>query len=318
MRSSSKVAILGVIVAAVTVATLFWNGYRAKADARKDAEDLRSTRARAEQGDVAAQFRLALMYHQGILVPENDAEELRWLLKAATQGDAKSEYAIGYMYDTGQGVQQNPAEALSWYEKAADQGDRRAQLAIGSLHYDGRGVQQDRPQAAVWYRRAADRGLPRAQYDLGYMYYYGQGVKQDRVEANRWFRQALEHGDEHARQALGFKLTMRRIAFLVLQSLLGFALAFRPLSLNIWERNERPRDFRAWLSIVVGLACLIDAAMGWWGYTHNLFWSWTYGTTGFMLFKAILNVVVCVLLLVLVLKWAKASSESGTLIVPVE
>lgn len=289
------------VFVAVCATLVIWHAHRTKAKSRDISDDIAKTRALAEQGDVGAQYRLGSLYGAGRGVERDYTAALRWYRAAAEKGDSNAEYAIGYMYDTGAGVQQDFHEAMRWYREAADQNNCRAQCAIGAMFYEGRGVERDWASAATWYRRAAEDGLSRAQYDLGYMYYYGQGLTQDRSEAKRWFSAALKQGDEHARQALGYKLTPPRIVFLVIQTLLGLAFAIRPWSLNIWEPNKRPRDFRAWFSVGVGWVVLLNAGMGWWGYTHKLFWNGTYGISGFKLSKIILNLLVCVLLGILLL-----------------
>lgn len=297
INSRWRIGIAGVIILALCTTIVLWRSYKVRTQSRNTDGDVNAIRAKAEQGDAQAEFRLASMYGSGSGAPRDYSLALRWYRAAAEQGDPKSEYGVGYLYDTGKGVQQNFSEALRWYQKAADQNNARAQYAIGDLFYDGKGVERDCTKAALWYRRAAENGLPQAQYDLGYMYYYGQGLTQDRDEAIRWFREALKHGDERTREWLGYKLTTVRVVILVIQTVSGIVLAFRLGSPNIWGPDKNPRYFLSW-SCASGWACLIDAAMGWWGYTHNLLWSMKYGLTGFILSKLILNIAVCVLLLI--------------------
>lgn len=281
---------------------VLWHAHRGKTKSQDIDGDAESIQARAEQGDIGAEYKLGNMYGAGSGVPKDYVLALRWYRAAAEKGDSKSEYGVGYLYDAGKGVPQDFSEALRWYQRAADQNNPRAQCAIAAMFYDGRGVKRDWTEAAHWYRRSAENGFSRAQYDLGYMYYYGQGLTQDRVEATRWFREALEQNDDKARQALSYKLTTLRIVSLVFQTLFGSVLAFSPFSFNIWEPNEVPRDVRSWLSLCIGWAVLVDAGMGWWGYTHYLLWSWTYGTTAFILSKIVLNIAICVLLPIFVLR----------------
>ena len=47
------------------------------------ADSVEDTRAKAEQGDAAAQFHLELMYDNGQGVPQDDGEAVKWLRKAA-------------------------------------------------------------------------------------------------------------------------------------------------------------------------------------------------------------------------------------------
>ena len=57
----------------------------------------------------------------------NYAEAMKWYLKAANQGSLAAQYNIGIMYDKGQGVKQDYSEANKWYQKAAEQGYTPAQ-----------------------------------------------------------------------------------------------------------------------------------------------------------------------------------------------
>ena len=52
----------------------------------------------AEQGDVDAQYELALAYLQGKGVNQSDAQAFEWLQKAAEQGHAEAQYDFAQMY----------------------------------------------------------------------------------------------------------------------------------------------------------------------------------------------------------------------------
>lgn len=273
-----------------------WHLYKTRRDASKVAENLITARARALQGDSDAEQTLGGMYYYGRGVSQDYAQALQWYRKAADQGNPKAQYGLGYMYDTGKGVAQDSSVALHWFEQAVAQGDKQAECALASMYFNGRGVSQDRAKAAVLYRRSAEQGVARAEYDLGYIYYYGQGVPQDRVEARLWFRRAAEHGDERAKGLLGLKLNVGLVSVLVIQAIAGVALAFRPLSLNIWEPNEGVQDYRDWLSVGTGALFLLTAALSWYGYTHDLIWCWVYGVTGFQLLKWSLDAIALALL----------------------
>ena len=178
-------------------------GTQTKSTERKKLVEAASlVRARAEKGDVKAQFDLASMYYYGKGMPQNYAEALRWSRKAADQGHAQAQGALGSMYYDGKGVPQDYAEAARWYRKAAEQGDALAQLNLGFMYHQGKGVPQDYTEAILWYRKAAYQGNAEAEYNLGYMYYYGQGLPQDYTDARRWYRKAADHGYPEAQRAL--------------------------------------------------------------------------------------------------------------------
>jgi hypothetical protein len=64
------------------------------------------------------------------------------------------------------------------------------------------------------------------------------------------------------------------IVLLAMQTIAGFALAFRSMSFNMWESSEgiHSRDDR--LSLVTGIVFLAGASVGWYGYFHNVVWCW--------------------------------------------
>ena len=130
------------------------------------APDFDETKALAEQGDVDAQYNLALMYRKGEGVPENDAEAVKWYRKAADQGYAKAQYNLGFMYANGDGVPENDAEAVKWYRKAAEQGHANAQSNLGFMYANGDGVPENFVHAYVWWSMAKTQGDEDAKGNL--------------------------------------------------------------------------------------------------------------------------------------------------------
>jgi hypothetical protein len=200
-----KGAAIAACFAAICAAAITWQAHNAKVTELKFAEDARSCRARADQGDAKAESELAYMYSHGQGVPQDYDQALYWRRKAADQGYAGGEDGLGYMYSYGQGVPQDYAAAFRWYRKAADQGDARGQNDIALMYELGQGVPQDYAEALGWYRKAADQGYASAQYNLGNMYYYGRGVPRDPAEAVRWYQKAADQGNEYAERVLHMK-----------------------------------------------------------------------------------------------------------------
>ena len=124
------------------------------------AEALRQWRPRAEQGDVAAQSNLGILYMSGLGVAQDYAEALKWSELAAAKGDARAQLRLGMMHATGRGVAQNFAEAAKWFERAAAQGDAQAQFNLGRLYEFGRGVERDLVRAHLWFNLAAASSSP--------------------------------------------------------------------------------------------------------------------------------------------------------------
>lgn len=89
-------------------------------------------RLAADQGEVYAQYNLALCYEQGKGVPVNYDAAVKWYRKAAQQEHADAQYNLGACYENGEGVPMNYDEAVKWYRKAARQ---KQELAISRLKY---------------------------------------------------------------------------------------------------------------------------------------------------------------------------------------
>ena len=155
----------------------------------------------AQQGQVSAQFNLAVKYWAGIGIPADDIEAVRWYRSAAEQGLALAQVSLGFMYATGDGVPEDDAEAARWYRLAAEQGIASAQLDLGRMYDNGTGVPEDDAEAARWYRLAAEQGGASAQVSLGLMYFTGEGVPQDLVLAYMWCNLSAAQGNDVARES---------------------------------------------------------------------------------------------------------------------
>jgi hypothetical protein len=81
---------------------------------------------------------------------------------------------------------------------------------------------------------------------------------------------------------------------LTIQTLAGIALAFRSVSLNMWEANDGINDRSDWLSLVTGSVFLTGAGLGWYGYSQGVVWCW--GLSGLRLLKSGVDVTGLVLL----------------------
>ena len=146
-----------------------------------------SYRKAAEDGDVAAQCALGLMFYKGEGVVQDFNEALKWINKAALRRNRDAQYYLGNCYSQGLGVKQNYEEAVKWYRKAAERGHADAQNALGSMYKNGIGVTQDYKEAMGWLIKAVEGHCDKACYEIGYMYGNGLGVKQNYKEAARWY-----------------------------------------------------------------------------------------------------------------------------------
>lgn len=90
-------------------------------------------RREANSGNADAQFRLALLYRDGLGLTQNHAEAAAWFLKSAQQGDVRAQTEIGVLLATGKGIEQDVGQSLAWLGKAAAAGDARAKRLIEQI-----------------------------------------------------------------------------------------------------------------------------------------------------------------------------------------
>ncbi len=119
-------------------------------------------KAKAEKGEVRAQYNLGVLYHRGTGVQQSYILAAHWYRIAALEGLDVAQNNLGYMYEAGAGVDEDPSKAAHWYRKAADQGYTKAQLNLCELYRDGRGVAKDLATAYRWCDQAAASGDPAA------------------------------------------------------------------------------------------------------------------------------------------------------------
>ena len=144
------------------------------------------------EGDINAQFYLALMYEKGAGVPQDSFKAFKWYNLAAEQGSPEAMFKLGvYYYDGIGGADKDTEQALSWFGEAAGQGIPAAQFNFGLMHAKNLGIGRDYVQAAKWFQVAAKQNHALAQHGLGIIYAKGLGVERDLVRASMWSQLAL-------------------------------------------------------------------------------------------------------------------------------
>ena len=73
---------------------------------------------------------IGVMYDEGKGVQQDYKEAAKWYRLAAEQGDVDAQYNLALVYDQGKGVQQDYKEAVKWFRLAAEQGDVDAQFSL--------------------------------------------------------------------------------------------------------------------------------------------------------------------------------------------
>lgn len=124
---------LAVLAAAPAYAQDFVQGWDAY-DRGDHETALANFRPLAEQGDIAPQYYLGLMYAGGHGVEQDHVQAAHWFRKAAEQGNPESQYELATALAQGLGVEQNIDEAYRWLCSASLQGHEEAdRIAVEEL-----------------------------------------------------------------------------------------------------------------------------------------------------------------------------------------
>jgi len=181
----------------------------------ENARALSALQCAAEQGLVAAQWRLGQMYADGEGVEQNDLRAFDFFSRIANgHADdvpgtpsarlvAKAFVRLGHYYLEGIAnsyVRPDPARARQMYSYAASYfGDPDAQYHLARIYLDGNGVAKDPKQGIRWLGLAANKGQYQAQATLGAMLFRGQAVPRQAARGLMWLtlgRDAASVGDD--------------------------------------------------------------------------------------------------------------------------
>lgn len=145
-------------------------------------------------GNPGSDFRVGMMYLNGVGVSQDAREAVNFLTKAAEAGDVRAEFQLGVLYDNGQSVDKDPAKAFEWFRKAATGGLPQAMYNVGNAYRTGVGTDRDYPTALEMYKQAALKGYGPAAHNVGAMSGNGEGTPQSDAEAYRWLLLASKLG----------------------------------------------------------------------------------------------------------------------------
>jgi uncharacterized protein len=123
----------------------------------------------AGRGYVPAQYELARIQFEGLVVPRDIDEMMFWLWRAALSGHADSQIMLGAVYEYGEpGVAANFTEALKWYLIAERLGAPKLQPRAAKLAERVRGKMADSQiSAAIWL---ADRWVAAFAVQIAVVY----------------------------------------------------------------------------------------------------------------------------------------------------
>ena len=114
-------------------------------------------RAKAQKGDLEAQFQLGKLYYEGGDIPADKKQAAAWFTTAAERGHVGAQGFLALMYLGGDGVSQSPETAIKWYETAARGGDLSAALNLAFHFKQGQLLPHDAVRALYWCNYYVDR-----------------------------------------------------------------------------------------------------------------------------------------------------------------
>lgn len=158
----------------------------------------------AHSGVAEAQYKLAMMYHNGTdVLPDEDLSTL-WMKRAAEQGNtlAQVRYADILMKT---GSHSDAEDAISFYKSAANAGNEEARMKISSLSRH-EGLNQDLETVKDIFRQLAERGNPLDMYRYADLLLRTAWSDEDRTKAFEWFVKASDAGNAEAMHSAALML----------------------------------------------------------------------------------------------------------------
>ena len=169
-------------------------------DASDKAKALTALQYAADQGRLAAQWKVGRMYAVGDGVPQDDQRAFDYFSQIANAHPdelpgtpqarmvANAFVALGHYYLKGipnSSVVSDPTRAREMFAYAASYfGDADAQYQLGRLYLDG--TPSDPHQAARWFQLSASKGDCRAEAVLGDLLFQGQKVPRQAARGLMW------------------------------------------------------------------------------------------------------------------------------------
>ena len=113
--------------------------------------------AAAEQGDIDAQYFLAVEFAIGENITRDPENAVFWYQKAAYLGHPEAQYNLGVMYLEGDGTEKSIKIGQNWILKSAKNGEYLAIDFLAKAYNQGLfGFPKDQSKAQVWQKKLTD------------------------------------------------------------------------------------------------------------------------------------------------------------------
>lgn len=153
----------GVVDAAYTLSTMYYNGVCTRKDISKSRELAIQA---AQKGYILAQRMLGMSYlgeKWKKLYPYNVDKAVYWLSKAGDAGDGVSAGQLSHMYGEGDGVPKDDSEYFYWLKKAVftkyEKGNLLGMPGLANAYEKGVGTKRDLVKAYKYYDLIGSAGV---------------------------------------------------------------------------------------------------------------------------------------------------------------
>jgi len=159
--------------------------------------------ALAKEDDAKSQYNVGLLYANGLGVQKDLVEAQQWYEKAAKQGNGAAQYNLAQLYHLqGQKDVHAYERAKYWYEKAIEAGIKEAYNNLGTLYLKALGMKKNEQKAFELFSQGTQNGDGAAQVNMAVLYAWGQTVSHDKIKAYENLKKALKDGKSEASEYL--------------------------------------------------------------------------------------------------------------------
>lgn len=145
-------------------------------------------KAETENSNATAEYRIGMMYLNGLGVDKDIKKALSWLNKATLNGNDSAAYKLAVLYDEGVEITQDTEKARVYYTLSAELGNPYAEFKLGTLALEDANVQQ----AVEHFEKACKKNISHAWYKLGQIYSLEHLNMVDNDKAYYCYSKALE------------------------------------------------------------------------------------------------------------------------------
>lgn len=144
-------------------------------------------------------------------------QKIKSLEKHAKRGNADAQYKLAVIYNDG--INPDMVKVTELLEKSAEQGHSDSCLCLGVNHLSGTVVKKDSKKSVYYFRIAAAKRVPEALFRLGECYHAGVGVRTKLYRALSLYQQAIDTGFTEFIMACGSGTEKRTVTEFIVEVL---------------------------------------------------------------------------------------------------